>query len=167
MNIDSFNQLSTSDLQEALLQCCGSVTWINRMLGSTPFENKQQLIDLANKHWSTLNNSDYLQAFEAHPKIGDINSLNNKFTSTKDIARQEQSGINAASKTTLLQLSEKNLEYHTKYSYIFIVCASGKSAEQMLQILESRLANSPEDEIEIAAEEQRKITEIRLDKLID
>lgn len=135
------------------------------MLASLPFIDVKSIIVSANKHWQTMQSSDILQAFEAHPKIGDVNSLREKYSNTKDIAGHEQSGANEADEQTLSMLSSENHRYENKFGYIFIVCATGKSAAQMLEILNNRLPNSAEHELPIAAEEQRKITQLRLEKL--
>jgi 2-oxo-4-hydroxy-4-carboxy-5-ureidoimidazoline decarboxylase len=106
-----------------------------------------------------------LEAFTHHPKIGDAKSLAEKFATTKEWASNEQSGVNEASILTLNKLAEGNKAYEEKFGYIFIVCATGKSASEMLSLLESRITNTPEVEIEIAMREQNKITHLRIDKL--
>jgi 2-oxo-4-hydroxy-4-carboxy-5-ureidoimidazoline decarboxylase len=108
-----------------------------------------------------------LEAFEHHPKIGDINSLKEKYPNTKEWASDEQAGINVASEEVLHAVAKGNEDYEKKFGYIFIVCATGKSAGEMRQILESRLMNNPDEEIQIAAEEQNKITKLRLEKLFE
>ena len=105
-------------------------------------------------------------AFEAHPKIGDIKSLKAKYASTEALASGEQAGARVAPEAVLQRLKDGNDAYLHKFGFIFIVCATGKSAEQMLELLEQRLPNSREQELRIAAEEQAKITHIRLDKLL-
>ena len=103
--------------------------------------------------------------FCAHPKIGDVDSLRAKFANTRDWASNEQAGVTEASDSVLQRLSELNREYEAKFGYIFIVCATGKSADEMLAILESRLPNDPTTELRTAAQEQLKITLLRLQKL--
>ena len=109
---------------------------------------------------------DWLEAFKAHPKIGDIDSLAKKYANTKNWSGKEQAGIETASMETLKALAEGNEKYEEKFGYIFIVCATGKTAKEMLTILNSRINNDPEKEILIAMHEQHKITEIRLHKLM-
>ena len=109
---------------------------------------------------------DWKEAFAHHPKIGDFESLKKKFASTRGWAEQEQSGSQNASMAVLQALALANQTYENRFGYIFIVCATGKSAEEMLKILESRLNHDPKIEIKIAAQEQDKITKIRLEKLI-
>ena len=110
---------------------------------------------------------DWKEAFSHHPKIGDLESLKKKFSSTAGWASDEQSGVNTASQQIIEALADGNKKYEEKFGYIFIVCAAGKSAEEMLAIFKSRLQNSPEVEIEIAADEQNKITKLRIEKLLE
>jgi OHCU decarboxylase len=106
-----------------------------------------------------------LAAFAAHPRIGDVDSLRTKFAHTKTWASGEQAGVDAASEDTLIRLADGNDAYFDRFGYIFIVCATGKSADQMLALLEARLPNDAVTELPIAAAEQRKITQLRLQKL--
>jgi 2-oxo-4-hydroxy-4-carboxy-5-ureidoimidazoline decarboxylase len=108
-----------------------------------------------------------LEAFEQHPKIGDINSLKKQYANTVAWASNEQAGVDAASDEVLQALAKGNDDYERKFGYIFIVCATGKSAGEMLELLQSRLTNDPESEIKIGAEEQNKITKLRLEKLFE
>lgn len=166
MTLPELNQLPVSQLKEALSTCCGSTAWANELAKLFPVESKESLFEQAEIIWFGLNESDWREAFSHHPKIGDINSLREKFVSTANWAEGEQSGVSTASRSVLEMLSEGNQLYEEKFGYIFIVCATGKSAEEMLNILESRLVNSPEEEMQIAMQEQNKITKIRLEKLL-
>jgi 2-oxo-4-hydroxy-4-carboxy-5-ureidoimidazoline decarboxylase len=152
--------------KELLTKCCGSEKWINSMIREMPFNTKEEIFNNAEKVWYSLNKEDWLEAFSQHPKIGDINSLTEKFYSTKELAGNEQAGVNDASIETLTELAKLNDEYEKKFGYIFIVCASGKSADEMLHIIKERIKNNSETEIKIAMEEQNKITKLRLEKLI-
>ncbi len=114
-----------------------------------------------------LTQSDWLEAFAGHPKIGqDIDSLKVKFKNTADWSAGEQAGVDSASEEVLQQLSEGNRAYEEKFGYIFIVCATGKSAAEMLALLQERMGNTPEKELLIAMAEQEKITRIRLERLV-
>ncbi|QHV94193.1 2-oxo-4-hydroxy-4-carboxy-5-ureidoimidazoline decarboxylase [Spirosoma endbachense] len=166
MILPELNQLPVNQLKAALVTCCGSTAWVNEMAKTFPVESKESLFEQAEISWFSLNESDWREAFDHHPKIGDINSLREKFANTSTWASGEQSGVSTASQQVLEDLSEGNRLYETKFGYIFIVCATGKSADEMLEILNSRLPNSPEDEILIAMQEQNKITKIRLEKLL-
>ena len=135
------------------------------MAARRPFSDAAQLLQAAEDIWWNLSDRDWLEAFSHHPKIGNVDNLRKKFASTASWSEGEQKGVNRASEKTLEQLAKGNNDYESKYGYIFIVCASGKSAEEMLAILQQRLHNKPAEELKIAAGEQSKITAIRLEKL--
>lgn len=167
MTLDALNLLSSKELQKELSKCCGSSLWVKMMSDQTPYASKESLIMLADQFWYRFcTKADWLEAFQHHPEIGDISSLQKKFASTSNWAGQEQSGVNTAKKEVLERLSKGNKDYKQKFGFIFIVCATGKSALQMLELLEARLPNNSDFEIKIAMEEQAKITKIRLDKLL-
>ena len=147
-------------------RCCRSSRWAAEMVRRRPFRNTEELADMADAVWNELGPADWKEAFAHHPQIGDKESLRKKFASTKQWAEGEQSGIEAASDEVLQGLTDGNEKYRRKFGYIFIVFASGKSADEMLQILRTRMKNRPEDELLTAGEEQRKITRLRLQKLI-
>ena len=136
------------------------------MLPLIPADNLVELLEDAESQWWLCNEEDWKEAFTHHPKIGDLDSLKKKFANTAVWASGEQSGVNTAKDEILNALAEGNRLYEEKFGYIFIVCASGKSAEEMLGMLNERLKNNPEDEIRIAADEQNKITLLRLEKLL-
>jgi 2-oxo-4-hydroxy-4-carboxy-5-ureidoimidazoline decarboxylase len=136
------------------------------MLPFFPADDLVELLEDAEEQWYQCNEEDWKEAFAHHPKIGDTESLKKKFTSTAEWASNEQNGVSNASQRTIEALADSNQKYEKKFGYIFIVCATGKSADEMLAILETRLQNSPEVEIEIAADEQNKITKMRLEKLL-
>ncbi len=159
-------KFSKSEARVLFEKCCGSGEWINQMMLSIPFVSKNEIMEASEKIWNSLNEKDWLEAFSHHPKIGDINSLKEKFSRTKKIAEDEQSGVSEASDETLQELSKLNEEYERKFGYIFIICASGKSADEMLMIIKERIKNDSEKEIKIAAGEQNKITKLRLEKLL-
>jgi len=168
MNLSTFNQLDKSAVKDALTKCCGASRWVDLVSEHHPFKDQKQLLEVADMHWyQDCTKADYLEAFTHHPKIGDIKSLEKKFASTKQWAGNEQAGVNTASKEVLLALAQGNTDYENKFGYIFIVCATGKSAQEMLDLLEQRLPNTPAEEIKIAMAEQHKITHIRLNKLLE
>lgn len=137
------------------------------MARERPYSSLNEMSRTAEVVWKNqVDEADWREAFTHHPKIGDIDSLREKFTSTKAWAESEQKGAAEASEEILKNLASGNRKYEDKFGYIFIVCATGKSAAEMLALLKERLENDPEDEIAIAAEEQRKITQIRLEKLL-
>ena len=160
------NMLATSELRQSLERCCSSDTWVELMLSSSPFEDEVTLLKRADQHWGNLEETDYLQAFSGHPKIGDLESLQKKYAATQDTAASEQSGMDSADEETIKMLALGNRAYESKFAFIFIVCATGKSAAEMLNILEARLVNDRESELANAAEQQRLIFQIRLKQLI-
>ncbi|HEX8331635.1 MAG TPA: 2-oxo-4-hydroxy-4-carboxy-5-ureidoimidazoline decarboxylase [Segetibacter sp.] len=165
MTLAEFHSLNDEEKKELLQRCCGSSAWVDKMLAAFPVEDLEDLFIKAENKWKDCKKEDWLEAFEHHPKIGDINSLKAKFANTAKWAEGEQSGVNETSQQVLEALAEGNKAYEDKFGYIFIVCATGKSAEEMLRILTLRLQNDPEDELRIAVAEQNKITKIRLEKL--
>lgn len=166
MNLEELNKLSKETLTEELIKCCGSHTWANALAKETPFSSKEELMNKSDEIWSNVAKEDILEAFLHHPKIGDIESLSKKFANTKAWAEGEQSGVNSANMEVLEALAKGNKDYEEKFGYIFIVCATGKTASEMLEILQARLPNEPEKELAIASNEQNKITKIRLEKLL-
>lgn len=165
--LQRLNGLSDDAFREALTKCCGAQRWVNQMLEQRPFQNPEQLFQVAEAVWNTLSPSDWQEAFEHHPKIGDINSLKAKYANTQAWAQGEQAGVEQATEDVLQALALGNQDYENRFGYIFIVCATGKSAQEMLSLLQARLGNAPETELAIAAGEQAKITRIRLEKLLN
>ncbi|PIQ27355.1 bifunctional allantoicase/OHCU decarboxylase [bacterium (Candidatus Blackallbacteria) CG17_big_fil_post_rev_8_21_14_2_50_48_46] len=160
-----FNQRPLPMLREDLTRCCGSSEWVEQMLQGAPFDSEEQAYRLAEQVADTLSAEDWLEAFSHHPQIGDVDSLRQKFAATAQWASQEQAGSMGASEETLQALAAGNKTYLEKFGFIFIVCATGKSAAEMLTLLQERLENDPEKELGVAAGEQRKITRLRLEKL--
>jgi 2-oxo-4-hydroxy-4-carboxy-5-ureidoimidazoline decarboxylase len=123
------------------------------------------LLEIAESNWYACEVKDWLEAFSNHPKIGDLGSLKEKYRSTAHLAAGEQASVNQASEKILQSLADLNKLYENKFGYIFIVFATGKSADEMLALLKARLQNDPEKEIGIAMDEQNKITRLRLEKI--
>ncbi|MBL4681848.1 MAG: 2-oxo-4-hydroxy-4-carboxy-5-ureidoimidazoline decarboxylase [Pseudomonadales bacterium] len=159
------NELSTTDQRGVLLQCCTSNAWVDLMLVKFPFKDEAALLECADESWKRLKETDYLEAFSGHPKIGDVKSLQEKFSSTSSLASREQSSVESADDETLKMLAVGNKSYELKFGFIFIVCATGKSAEQMLELLQTRMVNDRETELVNAAEQQRQIFHIRIKQL--
>ncbi|MGV6851604.1 MAG: 2-oxo-4-hydroxy-4-carboxy-5-ureidoimidazoline decarboxylase [bacterium] len=167
MNLDQLNQTDEETFVQSISQCCGSRAWVQKMLAARPFASFDELLKQSTLIWNSLEEKDWLEAFTHHPKIGDIDSLRQKFASTAHLAGKEQQCASAASDDILQALKQGNEQYEQKFGFIFIVCATGKTAEQMLSMLQQRILNSPQKELKIAVGEQNKITAIRLKKLID
>jgi 2-oxo-4-hydroxy-4-carboxy-5-ureidoimidazoline decarboxylase len=150
------------EARRVLSTCCGSSAWVERMLRRRPFGSTVALLAGAREAWTDLTHTDWLEAFSHHPKIGDRASRARRFPGTAHLSSREQSGVDAAAAGVLDALATGNRAYEDKFGYIFIVCATGRSATDMLEMLGVRLGNDPAEEIRIAAGEQAKITELRL-----
>ena len=166
MSLASLNAADPIDAAQMFRQCCTAERWVESMASARPFSGEAQLRDTADQVWQGLAEADYLQAFDGHPKIGDVNSLRSKYADTKALASGEQSSVATASDAVIAALAEGNRAYEEKFGFIFIVCATGKSAEEMLQLLQARLPDDRPQELINAAEEQRKIFQLRLEKLL-
>jgi len=158
MRVDDFNALDQESAERELLQCCASARWAKMMAELRPFENAPAMADSADGIWRSLDATDWQEAFAAHPRIG---------SHATGWAGHEQSRAREATDDDRARLAEGNRQYEMRFGYIFIVCAEGKTAGEMLDLLEKRLQNEPAEELAMAAEEQRKITRVRLAKLVD
>ena len=163
---DWLNPLSHSDFLEALQTCCASNRWCEEMEEARPFFGDDDVHKKAIQIWNGLDESDWLEAFEGHPQIGNVQTLRAKFANTKQIAGNEQAGVQSASEEVLRRLATANQDYLAKFGFIFIIFATGKSAAQMLELLEERLPRDRNQELKTAAQEQSKITSLRLKKLV-
>lgn len=166
MTLIELNVSPRNRAEDELLKCCGSAAWARGMSGRRPFASLDRLLKAASEIWWQLNPDDWMQAFRAHPQIGQRQPSAHASAQAQAWSAQEQSGMSRAGVGVTMELEEANQEYLVKFGYIFIVCASGKSADEMLRILRSRLPNSPAQEIRVAAEEQNKIMRLRLEKLL-
>jgi len=163
--VDSFSQLTDQELGRVLARCCSSTAWVASVVAQRPYADGIDLHVAADRAFNALTESDWMEAFAGHPKIGDIDQLRIKFGGDKEWSRGEQSLVARSSEQTLASLAQQNALYERKFGFIFIVCATGRSAEQMRDMLNSRLANDRPTEIRNASVEQRKITHLRIDKL--
>ena len=136
------------------------------MTEDRPFASLEELLTKADGVWRSLSAEDWLEAFRAHPKIGEQKAAAAQSEQAQSWSSQEQSGIERAAAETRAALAAGNRKYEERFGFIFIVCATGKSSDEMLAILQDRLKNDPEAELPLAAEEQRKITRLRLEKLL-
>ncbi|KAA2241366.1 2-oxo-4-hydroxy-4-carboxy-5-ureidoimidazoline decarboxylase [Chitinophaga agrisoli] len=166
MTLTVLNQLPLPELQETLRRCCGATAWVEKMCARFPLKDTDELLDVADIIWRNCTEADWKEAFTHHPQIGDLAALQQRFADTAQWAAGEQAGVSQAHTGILQALAAGNQAYLQKFGYIFIVCASGRSAEEMLQLLTARLPHNPEEEIFIAMQEQAKITRIRLEKLL-
>ena len=157
MTLADLNRLPRYRAEEEFLKCCASKAWARTMARRRPFANINRLLQAAGEIWWSMDAGDWREAFEAHPRIGD--------RKVSGAPAQEQSGMNRATSAVASAIEVANQEYFEKFGFIFIICAAGKTAEEMLENLRFRLANPPDQELRIAAEEQNKITLLRLKKL--
>jgi len=159
--------LAVGEARTALERCCAARRWVDGMLALRPFGSSERLRGAAREVWSGLERADYLEAFAGHPPIGaSLAALRAKFATTHGWSSEEQAGVSRADENVLSALERGNRAYLERFGYIFIVCASGKSAPELLQLLTARLSSPPERELAVAAAEQAKITELRLEKLV-
>jgi len=159
------NQLSNDEAREAFRACCGADWWLHRMAESRPFVDAASVLDTAQREFDAMPRDSWLEAFASHPRIGDLESIKLRLEGNRQWSATEQSGVASASDQALQQLAQCNAEYERRFGYPFIVCATGKTADEMLALLRQRLSSAPEAELRIASREQRKITRLRLDKL--
>ncbi len=160
--LQAWNQAEEVAALEAMLECCGSKRWATAMVDLRPIGTVLQLSEAADRVWSTMQEPDWLEAFACHPRIGERKTG----TAGQSAAwsSQEQSRTNTASERVLAELAEGNALYEQRFGFTYIVCATGKTAEEMLAILRRRLASTRENELREAAEQQRQIMQIRLGK---
>ena len=156
MNLDAMPE---SQAMELLRVSCGSSRWVSAMVARRPFGSHEAALDAADDIWSSLSGDDWREAFAHHPRIGE--------QTKNSVAAKEQSGVSGAANEVRQALAEANRDYEQRFGYIYIVCATGKTAEEMLAIAKDRLKNDPDTELKVAAEEQRKITRLRLQKLLE
>lgn len=162
-----FNALAPEAAREELLKCCGATRWANAIEQGRPYFSLWHLIAHAADVWRALDRDDWLEAFRSHPRIGERKAAAPVAAQAQQWSAQEQSGVANAPADATGKLARLNRAYEEKFGFIFIVCATGKSSDEILALLEQRLSNAPETELPIAAAEQAKITELRLRKLLD
>jgi len=166
MTLDQLNTLPSAAAEAEFLKCCGSKHWAQAMIRARPFAALDDVLTEAERIWWSLSEADWLEAFRAHPKIGEKKAAIVQSAEAQKWSAQEQSGVAQASASTISELAERNQEYEDRFGFIFIVCASGKSSEEMLAIINERIRNNTETELRSAAAEQSKITRLRLEKLL-
>jgi hydroxyisourate hydrolase len=164
MRLEAFNALDEESAVRELRRCCGSTRWVDAMIRARPFPSAEAIADTGDTVWTSLDAADWLEAFAAHPHIGELRAGT---SNTAGWEQQEQAGARSAPKEITERLVARNRQYETRFGYIFIVCATGKTVEEMLAIIEDRLQNDSREELRIAAEEQRQITRLRVGKLLD
>jgi OHCU decarboxylase len=172
MHLSELNALDENIAANELRRCCGSSRWAQQMARARPFDGIDALTAASDALWWALDRSDWLEAFAAHPRIGAGSAgrsgigTSQRPDNTVAWSDAEQAGVSGAAEQTRQRLAGANEDYQARFGYIFIVCATGKTADEMLDMLEARVRNDPDRELLVAAEEQRKITRLRLAKLI-
>jgi OHCU decarboxylase len=164
--LQQLNELAPEQAEAEFLKCCGSQAWAKALSDARPFGDADALYRKADSAWWSLGEEDWLEAFRAHPKIGEQKAAAAQSEQARNWSAREQSGVQDAAAETKAALAAGNQEYEERFGFIFIVCATGKSSEEMLAILNERLQNDSGTELRLAAEEQRKITRLRLEKLL-
>jgi OHCU decarboxylase len=159
-----WNRLPIDEAMQAILPCCGSKAWAQGMVARRSFADEPALLAASNETWRNLTRSDWMEAFRSHPRIGESRPLQSSSTQSVEWSAQEQRNVGDADPDVRIALVDANREYEQRSNRVFIVCATGKSAPEILEILRRRLKNDSETELHEAAEQQRQITEIRLRK---
>jgi OHCU decarboxylase len=159
----AWNKADEAAAFDAMIACCGARCWASAMVALRPIGSVVELSEAADRVWGTMKEADWMEAFACHPRIGERKTTH---ASAKSAAwsRQEQSSGACAAEKVLAELDEGNARYEERYGFKYIVCATGKSADEMLAILKRRLASNRAAELIEAAEQQRQITQIRLGK---
>lgn len=167
VSVAELNAMSNADARKLLSDCCGASRWVSGMLARRPFDSRDVVLSTADEIWRSLDSDEWREAFSHHPRIGERKSEVPLSERGSAWAAGEQSGVEQARDNVRADLAAANRDYEQRFGYTYIVFATGKSAEEMLALARERLKNDPDAELRAAAEEQRKITRLRLDKLLD
>lgn len=163
MNVTALAGLSRPELEALLARCCGARRWVEAMLAAAPFPDEAAVLSAAERAFATLTERDWLEAFAHHPRIGDVSRLRERFAASGELSEKEQgSAMATANEAVIERLFAQNQAYEARHGHIFIVCATGKSAAEMLALLEARIDLDPAIELANCAAEQQKITHLRL-----
>ncbi len=165
--LDWLNGLPLEEAKAEFLRCCGSNRWADAMARARPFKDESSVYAEAGWLWSQTGPEDWREAISHHPRIGDVNKLRERFKASGAWSEQEQQGMQGASEDVVQALADGNREYEARFGFIFLICATGKSAREMLEQLRERMNNPPALELRIAAGEQAQITRLRLEKLLN
>ena len=166
ITVAELDAMPESQAGERLKECCGASRWVSAMLSRRPFGSHDAVFSAASEIWKSLGPSDWLEAFSHHPRIGEGKSAMPRTRTGSEWAASEQAGMQRANDQVRDALAAANRAYEKRFGHIYIVCATGKSADEMLALARERLRNDADVELRIGAEEQRKITEVRLERLL-
>ena len=161
----SLNALTEADARAELLNCCASSRWADAMIAARPFASDAELFNAAERSWWALDRADWLEAFAAHPRIGNGVAAGPGHAATREWSRQEQGRAATASPDVRAALAAGNAEYERRFGHVFLICATGRPADEILAELRRRLENDPAEELREAAGEQAKVTRLRLARL--
>ncbi|MCW2921437.1 MAG: hypothetical protein JWL76_1311 [Thermoleophilia bacterium] len=150
--------------REELLALCGSTCWASIVEGCAPFAHRDELHAAADEAFDQLDSDDWLQAFAHHPRIGDVDSLRERFAASGALSESEQAGLGEAGEDVVAELASGNVRYEAQFGFVFLIRAAGRSAAEMLEHQRRRLGNDRESELAEAAAQQREITHLRIDQ---
>jgi OHCU decarboxylase len=165
-DLQQLNELPREQAVTELLKCCGSRKWAGRLADELPFHDIDSLLQTSDGIWWALDDADWLEAFSHHPKIGEKRAAHEVSPEARAWSEDEQAAARTADEETMRELAAANREYERRFGFIFIVCATGKTTKEMLALITERLRNEVDKELRVAAEEQRRITHLRLKKLL-
>jgi 2-oxo-4-hydroxy-4-carboxy-5-ureidoimidazoline decarboxylase len=166
LTVRELDALPAAHAAELLAACCGAPRWVSSMVARRPFESLDAVYAAADDVWWSLDQHDWREAFARHPRIGEAESAPPDNERERGWASGEQASVAAAQHVVRSALVDANREYEQRFGYIYIVCATGRTADEMLALARGRLHNAPKVELRVAAEEQLKITRLRLQKLL-
>lgn len=166
MTLDELNALPPERAAEVFRACCGASRWVDAMVARRPFASTDMVMSMADDIWLAMGPDDWHEAFAHHPRIGERAAATPQDERAAAWSAGEQSSVVDAGASMHDELAEINRAYEARFGYIYIVCAAGRSADELLEIARRRLTNAPDDELRVAAEEQRQITRLRLRKLL-
>lgn len=164
-SVAAFDALPEHEAAAFMQSCCGATAWVQAMVARRPFGTLQRVLDAADDAWWSLTPDDWLEAFAHHPRIGEQRAAVAQGSAAQAWSHDEQRGASEAGGATRQALAHGNREYERKFGHIYLVCATGRSADEMLAMLQDRLSNDSGTELRVAAGEQAKITRLRLEKL--
>jgi 2-oxo-4-hydroxy-4-carboxy-5-ureidoimidazoline decarboxylase len=167
VTLEELNALPRPEAYAALKACCGSSRWVEGMLERRPYTSTADVMEAAMSVWNAVGAPDWLEAFSHHPRIGERQPARGQNALSAEWSGREQRAVTGAPDTVKEELARVNREYEKRFARIYIVCASGKPAEELLAIAKDRLKNDPDTELRVAAREQGKITQLRLRKLLE
>ncbi len=167
LGVRRLDTLPPAAAEAGLRACCGSGAWVRAMLSRRPFGGAARVMSAADEAWAATRADDWMEAFRAHPRIGESKAAPTQSAAAASWSRQEQSGVATASDETRAALAEMNRAYEERFGFTYIVCATGRGADEMLAFARERMGNDRDAELRVAAGEQAKITRIRLEKLLE